>query len=51
MKEIPTFTIAAGAMLVGLIWSLLQGPVQLQEASSLPLPTVASTTEVGTSNN
>jgi hypothetical protein len=51
MKEIPTLTIAAGAMLVALIWSLLQGPAQLQDTSSLPLPTIAGTVEASTAAN
>lgn len=51
MEKIPTFTIAAGAMLVALIWSLLQGPAQPGKFSSLPLPTIASTIEAGTASN
>ena len=50
MRQIPTFSIAVGAMLLAFAWSLLQEPVDLREAS-LPMPTVASTMESGPVNN
>jgi hypothetical protein len=50
MREVPTFSIAVAAMLVAFAWSLLQEPVNLQEAS-LPMPTVASTMEPGPVSN
>lgn len=51
MKEIPTFSIAVGAMLVAFAWSMLQGPAYPPDASSLPLPTIVSTIEAGTATN
>jgi hypothetical protein len=37
-------------MLIALAWSILQGPAPVREAS-LPLPTIASTMDVGPVQN
>ena len=46
MREVPTFSIAVGAMLLAFAWSFMQQSVDLREAS-LPMPTVANAMESG----
>lgn len=50
MKEISRFLVAVGAMMIALVWSLMQEPSHLERAAR-PLPTVASTVEAGPVHN
>jgi hypothetical protein len=50
MRGIPSYTIAIGAMLIALVWSVMQEP-QRFEAPSRPMPTMASTVGTGSVQN
>jgi hypothetical protein len=50
MREISISLVAVGAMMVALVWSLMQEPPQL-ESVSRPLPTIASTVGAGPVHN
>jgi hypothetical protein len=50
MREISVSLIAVGAMMVALVWSLMQEPPHL-ESVSRPLPTIASTVGAGSIQN
>jgi len=50
MREISISLVAVGAMMVALVWSLMQEPPHLKSVSR-PLPTIASTVGAGPVHN
>ena len=47
MRGISRFLVAVGAMMIALVWSIMQEPPRVERAAR-PLPTVASTTGAST---
>ncbi|MGD0265964.1 MAG: hypothetical protein ABSD47_13570 [Candidatus Methylomirabilota bacterium] len=50
MRKIPSYMIAIGAMVIALVWSVMQEPPRFDEGAR-PLPTMASTVGTGSVQN
>jgi hypothetical protein len=50
MREISRYLVAVGAMLIALVWSIMQEPPRIETAAR-PLPTMASTVGTGSVQN
>jgi hypothetical protein len=50
MRENSRYLVAVGAMLIALVWSVMQEPSRFEEGAR-PLPTMASTVGTGSVQN
>ncbi len=50
MKEVSRLLVAVGAMMIALVWSIMQEPPRA-ERTARPLPTIASTTGASSIQN
>jgi hypothetical protein len=50
MREVSRFLVAVGAMVIALVWSIMQEPPRIETAAR-PLPTMAGTVGTGSVQN